>query len=93
MATNTSEKKSANENSKSSREEFKVSGEKVVQKIKELIKEGNVRRIIIINEKGDTLMEIPLTFAVVGTALAPVLAAVGALAALIANCTIIVERK
>jgi hypothetical protein len=75
------------------REEFKVSGGKIVDKIKELIKEGNVRRIIIINEKGETLMEIPLTFAVVGTALAPVLAAVGALAALIANCTIIVERK
>lgn len=93
MATKTSAKKSAKENAKSAREEFKVSGEKVVQKIKELIKEGNVRRIIIINDKGDTLMEIPLTFAVVGTALAPVLAAVGALAALIANCTIIVERK
>ena len=93
MATKTSAKKSAKENAKSAREEFKVSGEKVVQKIKELIKEGNVRRIIIINEKGDTLMEIPLTFAVVGTALAPVLAAVGALAALIANCTIVVERK
>ena len=93
MATKTSAKKSAKENAKSAREEFKVSGEKVVQKIKELIKEGNVRRIIIINEKGDALMEIPLTFAVVGTALAPVLAAVGALAALIANCTIIVERK
>jgi hypothetical protein len=93
MATKTSAKKSAKENAKSAREEFKVSGEKVVQKIKELIKEGNVRRIIIINEKGETMMEIPLTFAVVGTALAPVLAAVGALAALIANCTIIVERK
>jgi len=75
------------------REEFKISGEKVIEKVKELIKEGNVRRIIIINDKGETLMEIPLTFAVVGTALAPVLAAVGALAALIANCTIIVERK
>ncbi len=75
------------------REEFKVSGEKVIEKVKELIKEGNVRRIIIINEKGETLVEIPLTFVVVGTALAPVLAAVGALAALIANCTIVVERK
>lgn len=75
------------------REEFRVSGEKILDKVKELIKEGNVRRIIIINDKGETLMEIPLTFAVVGTALAPVLAAVGALAALIANCTIIVERK
>ncbi|MCU0653641.1 MAG: DUF4342 domain-containing protein [Candidatus Pacebacteria bacterium] len=75
------------------REEFRVSGEGILAKVKELIKEGNVRRIIIINEKGETLIEIPLTVAVVGTALAPVLAAVGALAALIANCTIIVERK
>ena len=75
------------------REEFKVSGEGIIKKVKELIKEGNVRRIIIIDEKGDTLMEFPLTFAVLGTAIAPVLAAVGALAALIANCTIIVERK
>jgi hypothetical protein len=88
MAT---KKEDAKANTK--REEFKISGEKVIQKVKELIKEGNVRRIIIINEKGEPLMEIPLTFAVVGTALAPVLAAVGALAALIANCTIIVERK
>lgn len=75
------------------REEFKVSGEGIVKKVKDLIKEGNVRRIIIINDKGDTLLEIPLTLAVVGTALAPILAAVGALAALIANCTIVVERK
>jgi len=85
--------KEANLGSKTKREEFKVSGGKIVQKVKQLIKEGNVRRIIIINDKGDTLLEIPLTLAVVGTALAPVLAAVGALAALIANCTIIVERK
>jgi len=81
------------EEANSKREEFKVSGHMVVEKVKELVKEGNVRRIIIINEKGETLIEIPLTIAVVGTALAPVLAAVGALAALIANCTIIVERK
>lgn len=87
------EGKEAKCGAKCKREEFKVSGERIVQKVKELIKEGNVRRIIIINDKGDTLMEIPLTLAVVGTALAPILAAVGALAALIANCTIIVERK
>jgi len=92
MATKKEEKKKRRKRAVR-REEFKVSGEKILEKVKELIKEGNVRRIIIINEKGDALMEIPLTFAVVGTAFAPVLAAVGALAALIANCTIIVERK
>ena len=75
------------------KEEFKVSGEEVLKKVKELIKQGNIRRIIIKNEKGDTLMEIPLTFAVVGAVIAPVLAAVGALAALVTNCTIIVEKK
>jgi integral membrane sensor domain MASE1 len=75
------------------KEEFKVSGEEVLKKVKELIKQGNIRRIIIKNEKGDTLVEIPLTFAVVGAVIAPVLAAVGALAALVTNCTIIVERK
>jgi hypothetical protein len=91
--TQSKTEKETSRDSKTKREEFKVSGEKILEKVKQLIKEGNVRRIIIINDKGDTLMEIPLTFAVVGTALAPVLAAVGALAALIANCTIIVERK
>jgi hypothetical protein len=76
-----------------SREEFKVSGDQLVAKIKQLIKEGNVRRIIIKKEDGETLMELPLTIAVVGTVFAPILAAVGALAALVANCTIVVERK
>ena len=75
------------------REEFKVSGSQIVDKVKEIIREGNARRIIIKNEKGDTLMEIPLTFAVVGAVFAPVLAAVGALAGLIANFTIVVEKK
>lgn len=75
------------------KEEFKVSGEEVLKKVKELIKQGNIRRIIIKNEKGDTLMEIPLTFAVVGAVISPILAAVGALAALVTNCTIIVEKK
>jgi integral membrane sensor domain MASE1 len=75
------------------KEEFRVSGEEVLKKVKELIKQGNIRRIIIKNEKGDTLMEIPLTFAVVGAVISPILAAVGALAALVTNCTIIVERR
>ena len=75
------------------REEFKVNGDRLLEKIKQLIKEGNVRRVIIKNEKGETIMEFPLTFAVVGTVIAPILAAVGALAALVTSCTIIVERK
>ncbi len=75
------------------KEEFRVSGEEVVQKIKEIIKAGNARRITIKNEKDETLMEIPLTVAVVGTVIAPVLAAVGALAALLTKCTIVVEKR
>lgn len=80
-------------NTRNRSEEFKVSGDQILKKVKSLIKEGNVRRIMIKNEEGKILMEIPLTFAVVGTVIAPVLAAVGALAALITNCTIVVERK
>ncbi|MFC1687326.1 DUF4342 domain-containing protein [Patescibacteria group bacterium] len=75
------------------KEEFKVSGEKVVEKVKELIKEGNARRIIIKNEKDEQIIEIPLTIGAVGTIIAPVLAAVGAVAALVANCTIVVVKK
>lgn len=74
-------------------EEFKVSGDEIVKKIKEIIKEGNVRRILLKNEKGEVFMEIPLTFAVVGTLIAPVLAAVGALAALMTECSITVVKK
>jgi hypothetical protein len=75
------------------REQFKVSGEEIVRKIKDLIREGNVRRIIIKNDEGKTIMEFPLTVAVVGTVLAPLLAAAGALAALATDCTLEVERK
>ncbi|MFA6552572.1 MAG: DUF4342 domain-containing protein [Candidatus Paceibacterota bacterium] len=75
------------------KEEFRVNGEEVVSKIKEFIKAGNIRRISLKNEKNETIMEIPLTFAVVGAALAPVLAAAGAMAALLTKCTIVVERK
>lgn len=75
------------------REEFKVNGEEVIKKIKELVKEGNIRRIIIKNEEGKTLIEAPLTLGVVGVALLPVWAAIGAIAAMVANCTIVVERK
>ncbi len=75
------------------KEEFKVSGEDVVKKVKELIKEGNVRRIIIKNEEGKTLVEFPLTIGVVGAALLPVWAAIGAIAALVTKCTIVVEKR
>lgn len=78
---------------KTNQEEFKVSGEDIVRKVKEIIKEGNARRIIIKNEKGDSVVEIPLTVGVIGAALAPALAAIGALAALLTECTIIVEKR
>ncbi len=74
-------------------EEFKVSGDDILKKIKEIIATGNARRIIIKNEKGEVLMEIPLTFAVVGAVFAPILAAVGALAGLMSDCTIVVVKK
>jgi hypothetical protein len=66
-------------------EEFKLKGEEIVGKIKELIKEGNARKIIIKNEKGEVVMELPVTVGAVGAIFAPVLAAVGALAALMTN--------
>jgi len=81
------------EEEKIKKEEFKVSGEDVVKKVKELIKEGNVRRIIIKNEEGKTLVEFPFTIGVVGAALLPVWVALGAIAALVAKCTIIVEKR
>jgi len=74
-------------------EEFRISGEFLTAKLKELVREGNVRRIILKNEEGKTLVEIPLTVGVVGTVLLPVWAAIGAIAALVANLTIAVERR
>lgn len=73
------------------REEIKVAGSELVEKIKALIHEGNIRRIVIKHE-GETVMELPLTLAAVGVVMAPVLAAVGAFAALATNCSIVVER-
>ncbi|MBE0662918.1 MAG: DUF4342 domain-containing protein [Bacteroidales bacterium] len=73
--------------------EFKVKGEELLKKIKELIHEGNVSRIIIKDDDGRTFLEIPVTIGVVGAIFAPVLAAVGALAALAVNYTIEVIRK
>jgi hypothetical protein len=77
---------------RTAREEFRVSGEAVVAKVKELVREGNVRRIIIKNDDGRVLLEIPLTIGVIGTVLLPVWAALGAMAALVANLTLAVER-
>lgn len=75
------------------KEEFKVSGEEIVEKIKKIIKEGNARRIIIKNEDGESVAEFPLTVGAVGALIAPILAAVGAIAALLTKCTIVVEKK
>ena len=74
-------------------EEMKVKGEDLLKKVKELIHEGNIRRIIIKNDEGETYIEIPLTLGVVGMVLAPVLAAVGAIAALASNFTIEIQKK
>ena len=73
-------------------EEFQVDGDELLTKIKELVHAGNIRRIIIRNEKGRTLIDIPLTMGVVGALLAPQLAAVGAIAALLSKGSILVER-
>jgi len=75
------------------REYFSVSGEKIIEKVKEIIREGNARKIIIKNEKVDTIAEFPLTAGAVGALLAPALAALGAIAALVTKCTLIVEKK
>ena len=73
--------------------EFKVNGEDLMRKIRELIAEGNVNRIIIKDNEGKVYLEIPVTLGVIGAVIAPVLAAVGALAALAADFTIEVIRK
>jgi len=73
-------------------EEFHVSGDTLVAKIKELVQEGNVRRVVLKNEEGKILIEFPLTLGVVGAVLAPQLAAIGAIAALVTHCTVVVEK-
>ena len=74
-------------------EEHKVSGEGLVARVKELIREGNVRRIIIKNDEGRSIMEIPLTLGVVGAVMMPVFVALGAIAALAAHYTVVVETE
>jgi hypothetical protein len=74
-------------------EEYKVSGESLLAKAKELVHEGNIRRISIKNDEGKTLIEVPLTLGLVGAALLPVWAAIGAIAALVTDCSIVVEKE
>lgn len=78
---------------KSPTEEFKVKGEALLSKVREIVHEGNVRRIIIKDGEGKTLIEVPLTLGVVGVLVAPVAAAIGAIAALAADYSIQVERE
>lgn len=74
-------------------EAFHIKGDELLKKVKELIREGNVRKITILDKRGKEIIVIPLTIGVVGALLAPPLAAVGAIAALVTECTIKVERK
>jgi len=78
---------------KVTREEFSVSASNLVDRVKELLHEGNVTRIIVKDEKGKPLLEIPATVGVIGVVLAPWLTALGVIAALVTNCRIVVERR
>ena len=74
-------------------ETFNIKGEDLVKKVKELVHKGNIRRIIIKDKNGKILVEFPLTFGVVGALIVPALAAIGAIAALVSECSIVVERE
>jgi len=74
-------------------EEFSISSNNLIEKIRELLHEGNVTRVIVKNEQGKVLLEIPATVGVIGVLLAPWLAALGAVAALATNCRVVVERR
>ncbi|MCW3999841.1 MAG: DUF4342 domain-containing protein [Candidatus Bathyarchaeota archaeon] len=78
---------------KYSREEYRVAGKDLIDRVGELLHEGNVTRLIVKDEAGKTLLEIPATIGVLGVVLAPWLAALGVIAALVANCTLVVERR
>ncbi len=80
------------EETKTWTEEFQIAGDKLVGNLKEMLHEGNIRRVTIQNEEGKALIDIPLYVGVVGALLAPQLAAIGAIAALVTNCTLIVEK-
>ncbi len=79
--------------SKKTQEEFKVEGKKVVSKVKALIKEGNVRKITVKDSKGKVILSLPVTAGVVGALLLPPLVVIGAIAALLTECTITVQRE
>jgi hypothetical protein len=81
------------DNEKSNQECFKVSGDELLSKTKEIIKEGNARKVIIKNEKGETIKEFSLKIGAIGLVLAPQLAAIGAIAAMAKDWTIIIEKK
>ncbi|MBI5038019.1 MAG: DUF4342 domain-containing protein [Candidatus Kerfeldbacteria bacterium] len=78
---------------KTFKEEIKVTGEQLVETVKKLVHEANVRKLIIKDDKGNQILEIPVSFASVGTIILPMLAAVGALAALLTNCSIDVVKS
>lgn len=78
---------------KSTTEQYRFTGEEVITKIKQIVHEGNVRRVLIKGPEGNVIVEFPLTVGVVGAALVPVWAAVGAVVALVADCTIEIEKK
>jgi hypothetical protein len=84
---------SSTDSSKSSTEEHKVSGNDLLNKVKEIVREGNARKITIKSDAGKTLLEIPLTLGVVGVVLAPVWIAIGTIAALAGRYTIVVEKR
>ena len=73
-------------------EEFEVTGDKLIATVKEIVRQGNIRRVGIKNEKGESLIEFPLTLGVAGALILPTLAAIGAIAALVTKCTIVVEK-
>ncbi len=81
------------EKERSNWESFKVSGDEMMNKVKEIVREGNARRIVIKNEKDEIIMEFPLTIGAVGVVIAPMFAAIGALTALATRCTILVEKR
>jgi len=78
---------------KTSKEVYSVSSDDLVKKVKELIHEGNITKIIVKNEKDETLLEIPVTVGLIGAILAPWMAALGVIAAMVTRCKIVVERK